>query len=61
MVEKIKQTPYSIGNVAISSYADIAKAGIGTAALKSYSGEFLLPTLDDQGGVCIARPANARR
>jgi phosphate transport system substrate-binding protein len=44
MVEKIKQTPYSIGYVGISSYADIAKAGIGTAALKSYSGEFLLPT-----------------
>jgi phosphate transport system substrate-binding protein len=44
MVEKIKQTPYSIGYVGISFYADIAKAGIGTAALKSYSGEFLLPT-----------------
>src|SRR5208283_1492265 len=28
----------------ISSYADITKAEIGTAALKSYSGEFLLPT-----------------
>ena len=44
MIDKIKQTPYSIGYVGISFYADIAKAGIGTAALKSYSGEFLLPT-----------------
>jgi len=44
MVDKIKQTPYSIGYVGVSSYADIAKAGIGTSALKSYSGEFLLPT-----------------
>jgi phosphate transport system substrate-binding protein len=44
MVDKIKQTPYSIGYVAVSFYADVAKAGISTAALKSYSGEFLLPT-----------------
>ncbi len=44
MVEKIQQTPYSIGYIGISFYADIAKAGLGTAALKSYSGEFLLPT-----------------
>jgi phosphate transport system substrate-binding protein len=44
MVEKIKQTPYAIGYVGVSAYADIAKAGLGTAALKSYSGEFLLPT-----------------
>ena len=43
-MDKIRQTPYSIGYVGISFYADIAKAGIGTAALKSYSGEFLLPT-----------------
>jgi phosphate transport system substrate-binding protein len=46
MVENIEQTPYSIGYVGISFYADIAKAGLGTAALKSYSGEFLLPTPD---------------
>ena len=44
MVEKIQQTPYSIGYVGISFYADVAKAGLGTAALRSYSGEFLLPT-----------------
>ncbi len=44
MVDKIKQAPYSVGYVGISAYADIAKAGLGTAALKSYAGEFLLPT-----------------
>ncbi|WP_158818769.1 phosphate ABC transporter substrate-binding protein PstS [Methylocapsa sp. S129] len=44
MVEKIQQTPYSVGYVGVSLYAEIAKAGLGTAALKSYSGEFLLPT-----------------
>ena len=44
MVEKIQQVPYSVGYVGISFYADVAKAKLGTAALKSYSGEFLLPT-----------------
>ncbi len=44
MVQKIQQTPNSIGYVGISFYPDIAKAGLGMAALKSYSGEFLLPT-----------------
>ena len=44
MVEKIAQTPYSVGYIGVSYYADIAKAGLGTAALKSYSGQFLLPT-----------------
>lgn len=44
MVEKIQQTPYSIGYVGISFSADVAKAGLGAAALRSYSGEFLLPT-----------------
>jgi phosphate transport system substrate-binding protein len=44
MVAKISQTPYSIGYVGVSYYADIAKAGLGTASLKSYSGQFLLPT-----------------
>jgi hypothetical protein len=37
MVDKIKQIPYSIGYVGISSYAGIAKAGIGTAVLKRNS------------------------
>lgn len=44
VLEKIAQTPYSIGYLGVSYHADIAKAGLGTAAVKSYSGEFLLPT-----------------
>jgi phosphate transport system substrate-binding protein len=44
MVDKIQQTPYSLGYVGISSFGDIAKAALGTAALKSYDGAFLLPT-----------------
>jgi phosphate transport system substrate-binding protein len=44
MVQTIQQTPYSIGYIGISFFGDIAKAGLGTATLKSYSGEFLLPT-----------------
>ena len=44
MVEKIQQTPYSLGYVGVSAFADIAKDQLGTAALKSYDGEFLLPT-----------------
>jgi len=44
MLAKIHDTPYSIGYVGVSFHADVAKAAIGTAALKSYDGEFLLPT-----------------
>jgi phosphate transport system substrate-binding protein len=40
----IQRTPYSIGYLGVSFYAGIAKAGLGTASLKSYSGQFLLPT-----------------
>jgi phosphate transport system substrate-binding protein len=43
-IAKIHDTPYSVGYVGISLHDDVAKAGIGTAALKSYDGEFLLPT-----------------
>jgi phosphate transport system substrate-binding protein len=46
MIAKIQQTPYSIGYVGVSFQADIAKDHLGTAALKSFSGEFLLPTPD---------------
>jgi len=44
MIGKIHDTPYSIGYVGVSFHHGVAKAGIGTAALKSYNGEFLLPT-----------------
>jgi phosphate transport system substrate-binding protein len=44
MVAKLQQTPHSIGYVGVSFHEDIAKAVLGTAALQSYDGEFLLPT-----------------
>jgi phosphate transport system substrate-binding protein len=44
MVEKLAATPYSVGYVGVSFHDDVAKAGLGTAAIESYSGEFLLPT-----------------
>jgi phosphate transport system substrate-binding protein len=44
VLQTVQQTPYAITYLGVSLYAEIAKAGIGTALLKSYSGEFLLPT-----------------
>jgi phosphate transport system substrate-binding protein len=44
MIAKIHDTPYSIGYVGVSFHEDVAKAGIGTAVVRSYDGEFLLPT-----------------
>ena len=44
MVKNIEQTPYSMGYVGVSFHDEIAKAGLATAALQSYDGEFLLPT-----------------
>jgi phosphate transport system substrate-binding protein len=43
MVSALQRIPFSLGYVGVSYHADIAKAGVGTAALKSYSGQFLLP------------------
>jgi len=42
--QRLHETPYSVGYVGVSYHDDIAKAGLGTAALKRYDGEFLLPT-----------------
>jgi phosphate transport system substrate-binding protein len=39
-----QQTPYSITYLGVSFHAEITEAGLGTALLKSYSGEFLLPS-----------------
>jgi phosphate transport system substrate-binding protein len=44
MLETLQRTPYSIGYIGVSFHNEIAKAQLGTALLKSYSGEFLLPT-----------------
>ncbi len=41
MVETLGKTPYSIGYVGISFADKVAAAKLGTAAMKSYSGEFL--------------------
>jgi phosphate transport system substrate-binding protein len=44
MLQAIQQTPYAIGYLGVSLHTDIADTQLGTALLKSYSGEFLLPT-----------------
>jgi len=44
MLQAIQKTPYSIGYLGISFHAQVANDELGTALLKSYSGEFLLPT-----------------
>jgi phosphate transport system substrate-binding protein len=44
LVDLLAQTPYAIGYVGISYRAALEQAKLGTAQLKSYSGEFLLPT-----------------
>jgi phosphate transport system substrate-binding protein len=46
VVQALQQTPYSIGYVGISFRNEIEKAKLGTALLKSYSGEFLAPTAE---------------
>jgi len=44
VLRKVQQTPYSITYIGVSFHTEIAQAELGTALLKSYSGEFLLPT-----------------
>jgi phosphate transport system substrate-binding protein len=44
VLQAIQQTPYSIGYLGVSFHTEIANAELGTALLKSYSGEFLAPT-----------------
>ncbi len=44
VLQTVQRTPYSITYIGISYHTEIAKAELGTALLKSYSGEFLLPT-----------------
>lgn len=43
MVETLAKTPYAIGYVGISFADKAAAAKLGTAAMRSYSGEFLQP------------------
>lgn len=44
VLQASQQTPYSITYLGVSFHAEIAEAGLGTALLKSYSGDFLLPS-----------------
>jgi phosphate transport system substrate-binding protein len=44
VLQASQQTPYSITYLGVSFHAEITEAGLGTALLKSYSGEFLLPS-----------------
>lgn len=44
VLKAVRDTPYSLTYVGVSFHAAIAEAGLGSALLKSYSGEFLLPT-----------------
>jgi phosphate transport system substrate-binding protein len=46
VLQTVQKTPYSITYVGVSFHSEIAEAGLGTASLKSYSGEFLLPSPD---------------
>jgi phosphate transport system substrate-binding protein len=46
MVKMLTATPYAIGYVGISFRDEIAKAGLGTAMVKSQAGQFLLPTAE---------------
>ena len=44
VVDLLQRTPYSIGYVGISFQDKIEQAKLGTALMKSHSGQFLLPT-----------------
>jgi phosphate transport system substrate-binding protein len=46
VLDLVGRTPYSIGYIGVSFHNEIAKAGLGTALMKSNSGEYLLPTSD---------------
>jgi phosphate transport system substrate-binding protein len=54
VLQTIQKTPYSISYVGVSFHAEIAEAGLGTSLLKSYSGEFLLPTPDTVAAAAAA-------
>ena len=46
VLKAVRETPYSLTYLGVSFHAEIKEAGLSTALLKSYSGEFLLPTPD---------------
>jgi phosphate transport system substrate-binding protein len=46
VLQSVQSTPYSLTYLGVSFHAQIKEAGLGTASLKSYDGEYLLPTAD---------------
>jgi phosphate transport system substrate-binding protein len=54
VTKTIQETPYSIGHIGISFHTEIANAELGTSMLKSYSGEFLLPTPESIAAVAAS-------
>jgi phosphate transport system substrate-binding protein len=44
VLQVTRKTPYAVTYVGVSFHAEVEQAALGTAALESYSGEFLLPT-----------------
>jgi phosphate transport system substrate-binding protein len=44
MLTATQRIPYSISYLGVSFHGEVAKANLGTALVKSYSGQFLLPT-----------------
>jgi phosphate transport system substrate-binding protein len=43
MLQTLRQTPYALAYLGVSYHTQLEQAALGTAALKSYDGEFLLP------------------
>ena len=46
VLQLVQSTPYALTYMGVSFHAQIKEAGLGTASLKSYDGEYLLPTAD---------------
>jgi len=46
VLQMVQNTPYSLTYLGVSFHAQIKDAGLGTASLKSFDGEYLLPTAD---------------
>jgi phosphate transport system substrate-binding protein len=44
VLQVTRKTPYAVTYIGVSFHAEVEQAALGTAALESYSGEFLLPT-----------------
>jgi phosphate transport system substrate-binding protein len=64
VLQSVQSTPYSLTYLGVSFHAQIKEAGLGTASLKSYDGEYLLPTADTIAAAAAAltprTPANER-